>query len=262
MLGNGDLGFEGLAAVDDADELCRRLVAAPWGWRSSTRHMEGVALLAQVHGTGELPDSFVALLLCACRRWRRVTARLIAAIEDCGLLGDVQLDELAESLLCQESVVSYPLSWISPQALEIDVEAGSSRALIADEDALALAQHRLSLAPPLRRWAAHRALNTDPARLDDLLRRAETFAPRHRAALIHGVLDAADALDESGRRAVVDVGLQTAQTGVRRTALDRLCELDGPVPALRRARADNNACVRTWQPRHPEPAPVQSTFAI
>jgi len=44
-----------LAAIDDADELCRLLLGNPTGWRRSTRHAEAVELLTRVHGTGELP---------------------------------------------------------------------------------------------------------------------------------------------------------------------------------------------------------------
>jgi hypothetical protein len=43
-----------------------------------------------------------------------------------------------------------------------------------------------------------------------------------------------------------------AQASVRRTALDRLCELDGSETALRRAHADTNASVRKWRPQGPE----------
>ena len=132
--------------------------------------------------------AFVALLLCSCRRWDRVTTRLIAAIEPSGVLCDSDLDELAESLLSHELVISYPLTWISPQWLDIDLSA------------------------------ARRALRADPTRLDDLLSAAEGFQPRHRDALIHGLLDAADVLDEVQRRGVVRRGLQTAQASVRRTA--------------------------------------------
>lgn len=64
--------------------------------------------------------------------------------------------------------------------------------------------------------------------MDDLLSAAGALKPRHRDALIHGLLDAADVLEEAQRRRVVGRGLQTAQASVRRTALDRLCELDGP----------------------------------
>ena len=49
------------------------------------RHQEAVELLAGVIGTGELPAALVALMICTCQRWDRVTARLITEIEhsDC-----------------------------------------------------------------------------------------------------------------------------------------------------------------------------------
>jgi hypothetical protein len=92
-------------------------------------------------------------------------------------------------------------------------------------------------------------LQTDPTRLDELLAAAEELEPRHRDALIHGLVDAADVLEGTTRRRLIRRGLRTAQAGVRRTALDRLCELDGPEKARHRARADTNASVRKWQPR-------------
>jgi hypothetical protein len=239
-----------LAASEDADELCQRLLASPWSWGSSTSHIEAVELLAKVHGTGELPASFVALMVCTCRRWDRVTARLIAAVEDGGLLDAAELDELAESFLCHEHAISYPLAWASPQWLEIELDAGNARTYTVDDDTLA--QHRPSVEPPLRRWAARRALRANPGRLDDLLRAARGFEPRHRDALVHGLLDAGDAIDENRRRRLIRRGLQTAQASVRRTALDWLCELDGPEKTHRRARADSNAAVRKWRPRGQE----------
>lgn len=86
VLWDDDSGLEELMGVEDAEEFCRQLLASPSGWGSSTRHMEAVELLGKIHGTGELPAAFVALLLCSCRRWDRVTTRLIAAIEASGLL--------------------------------------------------------------------------------------------------------------------------------------------------------------------------------
>jgi hypothetical protein len=73
------------------------------------------------------------------------------------------------------------------------------------------------------------------------------FEPRHRDALVHGLLDAADVLDEAHRRGLIARGLKAAPASVRRTALDRLCELDGPDKARRRAQRDSNAEVRKWQ---------------
>jgi hypothetical protein len=212
--------------------------------------MEAVELLSAVRGTTELPASFVALLLCTCQRWDRVTTRLIAAIEESGLLCDAELDQLAESFLAHENVIVYPLCWVFPQWLDVDLSDGTGRNYTVDEDALA--EHRPSFEPPLRRWAARRALRADPARLDDLLSAARVFEPRQRDALIHGLLDAAGGLDETTRRRLIRRGLRTAQASVRRTALDRLCELDGPEKARRRARADANAAVRKWRPRQPE----------
>jgi hypothetical protein len=65
-------------------------------------------------------------------------------------------------------------------------------------------------------------------------------------------VDAADVLEEASCRRVVRRGLQTAQASVRRTALERLCDLDGPEKAVRRARSDPNATVREWRPQSPQ----------
>lgn len=200
-----------------------------------------------VHGGREPPASLVALLLCTCRRWHRVTAELLVAVEDCGLLGDADLDELSGWCLAYEHEIVYPLAWLSPEWLETDLETGAGETRAIDEDTLV--RHRVRFEPPLRRWAARRALGTDPRRLGELLRSADAFEPRHRDALIHGLLDAADALDQAARHRLVRRGLRAARASVRRTALDLLCALDGPDKARRRAGADAGATVRAWRPR-------------
>jgi len=229
-------------------------LASPWAWGSSTRHTEAVEVLANVQGTGELPMSFVALMLCTCRRWDRVTGRLIAAIADSGLLDSTGLDELAASFLTHEQVIAYPLAWVSPQWLEIGLDDGHGRTDTVDEETLG--HHRVDVEPPLRRWAAGRALRAAPAQLQELLRAAELFAPRDRSAVIHGLLDAAEVLDEPRRRGLIDRGLNASGASVRRTALDRLSELDGPDEAGRRARSDSNATVRKWRAPEPQLAPA------
>jgi len=255
MLRLGDEAVAELVAINDAEELCRRLLASPSGWRRSTRHTEAVELLASVGGSSDLPASFVALLLCTCRRWDRVTAKLIAELQDSGLLNDAELDELAEAFLAHEQAISYSLAWVSPEWLEVELDAGTGRTVTVDENTLAA--HRPSIAPPLRRWAANRALRSSPARLDELLHTAERFEPRPRSALIQGLLDTADALDTSDQRTLVDQGLQSGQTSLKLTALDRLCELDSPETVLRRARSDTNATVRAWLPAA---EPMQTTL--
>ena len=179
----------------------------------STQPAEAVELLTRVHGTGELSFSLAVLLVCTCRRWDRVTAKLIAAIHDSRLLDDTELDELADAFLAHDHVISYPLAWASPQWLEIDLHDGTGRTYTVTEDTPA--QHRVRPEPPLRRWAARQALHTHPERLAELLSTAERFEPRHRDSTIHGLLDAAYRLDEPARRTVVDRGLRAAHGSVR-----------------------------------------------
>lgn len=246
MLRGGDELLDELLALEDAEELCRRLLAtpSPWGWGRSTRHQEAVELISGVSGTSELSPAFVALLVCTCGRWDRVTARLIAAIEQSGLLGDADLDELADALLSHTPVVAHPPASVSPEHLEIQLDDGDSSAVTVSQDALA--HDRPNIEPPLRRWAARRGLAVDPARVGQLLDVAQQFEPRHRDAVIHGLLDAAAALDEQQQRTLIARGLAGGQSGVRLAALDLLCRLDGADAARRRALDDPNATVRTW----------------
>lgn len=236
-----DEGIAELADIEDADELCRRLLESPWRWSSSSRWREAVYLLGRVRGTGTLPVSFLALLLCTCWRWDRVTSKLIAGLEGSGMLAEADLDELAEAFLGDEVVIEYPFLWVRPQGLDL-----GEPAVHIDEHTMARAERHP--APPLRRWAAARTLRGDPGKLDGLLESARSLAPLHREAVLHGLIDSADSLDESDRRRVVQHGLRCGVGRVRRAALDRLCELDGPEVAIRRARADSNRSVRAWRP--------------
>jgi hypothetical protein len=67
--------------------------------------------------------------VCTCRRWGRVTGRLIAGVEDSALLDDTELDELAEVFLAHEQAISYPLAWVSPEWLEVDLDDGTAQTL-------------------------------------------------------------------------------------------------------------------------------------
>ena len=83
------------------------------------------------------------------------------------------------------------------------------------------------------------------------------WAPRHRDALLHGLLDAADGLDAGQCRQLVGRALRSGIARVRRAAMDRLCELDGPGAALRHARSDADRTVRAWRPPG-MPTPAQA----
>ncbi len=200
-------------------------------------------------GTGTLPDAFLAMLVCTCDRWGRVTAKLIAAVEGSGILTGADLDELAESFLGEEVLIEYPFLWAYPRGLDLGSSDQAVPGFVVDEDTMAQTRRRPE--PPLRRWAAARALRSDPGRLDDLLASTGSLPPRHRDAALQGLLDAADALEEGDCRRLARRGLRCSVGSVRRSALDRLCELDRLDAALRRARADANRAVRAWRPTTP-----------
>ena len=171
------------------------------------------------------------------------------------MLSGPDLDELAESLLSDEVVAVFPLAWISGQWLELGAADGTTRTVQVSDEAVARDERRVE--PPLRRWAAARALRNDPARLEELLACADGMAPRHRDAFLHGLLDAADGLDAGQCRQLVGRALRSGIARVRRAALDRLCELDGPGAALRHARSDADRTVRAWRPPG-TPTPAQA----
>ncbi len=145
-------------------------------------------------------------------------------------------------------MIEYPFLWACPRGLDLG-SSDEAADFVVDEDTMAETRRRPEA--PLRRWAAARALRSDPGRLDDLLTLTGSLPPRHREAALHGLLDAADALEEGDRRRLVRRGLRCSIGSVRRSALDRLCELDGADAALRRARADANRAVRAWRPATP-----------
>jgi hypothetical protein len=252
-----DPAAEELTEARDREELCRLLLHYAWGWGSSTRHQEAVGLLRDLPSQPSVPDVLVALLLCTCRRWDRVTAKLIAGIEQCGVMSGPDLDELAESLLSDKVTIVFPLAWISERWVEFDIAGGPTRTVEVDKDATAQDERRVE--PPLRRWGAARVLRNDPARLEDLLARADGLPPRHRDALLHGLLDAGDGLDTDQRRLLVRKALHSGIARVRRAALDRLCELDGPKAAQQRARRDPDQTVRAW---HPPETPAQGQLEL
>jgi len=246
-----------LAAAGDREGLCKLLLHSAWGWGSSTGHQEAVGLLRDLPDDDTVPTVLVALLLCTCRRWDRVTAKLIAGIEECGVLTGPDLDELAESLIGDKVTIVFPLAWISERWVEFDTAGGPPKTV--EVGAEATAHDERPVEPPLRRWGAARVLSNDPARLEDLLARADGLPPRHRDALLHGLLDACDGLEIEQRRLVVRRALCSGIARVRRAALDRLCELDGPRVAQRRARSDPDRTVRAWRP--PE-APAQDMLDL
>ena len=235
-----------LRGAKDAEELSRLLLSSPSGWGSSTRPAEALELLRAFRETSEPTGRLVGLLLCTCPRWDRVTAKLIAQLEASGLLNDDDLDELAESFLSDELNIRCSVAWLSPDWLELDLRTGHTERVRPPKDALTTT--RLSVEPPLRRWAATRVLRSRPERLSDLLTLAGRLARLQGYAVVQGLLDGAGVLGDAERRRLVSRGLGTGRASVRLAALDVLCADKGAEAARRRARSDADAKVRAWRP--------------
>lgn len=97
-----------------------------------------------MRGTGTLPDAFLAMLLCTCDRWGRVTAKLIAAIDGSGILTGADLDELGRIVLSEEVVIEYPFLWACPQGLDLGSSDEGAPGFVVDENTMAKTRRRPS----------------------------------------------------------------------------------------------------------------------
>jgi hypothetical protein len=249
----GEYGrHEDLIALHTAasvEDLWRTLIVGP-----GLRHgqlFEAVGLFQRHHGNGEPEALNTALLLCTDRRWDRESGRLVTALVGTGILGDADIGELIECFLWSDRYrVTYPAAWVSPEWIEIDLgngpETRGPRLVHVDPDA-PVAVGR-PIASPLRRWAAAADLRRDPGRLTSLTGRALELDSRHGAAVMAGILDAVDDLDQRAARQAIERGLDWPRGSVRVQALDLLAGVDAEL-ARARAAVDPDAKVRAWSSR-------------
>ena len=107
-------------------------------------------------------------------------------------------------------------------------------------------QVRREVRPPLRRWAAAELLRQRPERLDDVFARTQTLSARDAAAVVAGIIDASDALDQQRAQRVLEIGLGWPEGWVRLVALERLAGGHGLDAARRLAADDPDARIRRW----------------
>ena len=88
-------------------------------------------------------------------------------------------------------------------------------------------QVRREVRPPLRRWAAAELLRQRPERLDEVFARRQTLSARDAAAVVAGIIDAADALDDQRAQRLLEIGLGWPAGWVRLVALERLAGCHG-----------------------------------
>jgi hypothetical protein len=191
-------------------------------------------------------------LLCTDRRWDRDSGRLVRALVGTGILGDADIGELIECFLWSDRYrVTYPAGWVSAEWLEIDLgdapDTRGSRIVRIDPDAPVSVER--PIAPPLRRWAAATELRRDPHKLASVAGRALELDSRHGTAVMAGVIDAIDVLDDRTARQAIELGLKWPRGSVRIQALDLLAAFDAEL-ARSLAAVDPDAKVRAWITRH------------
>lgn len=163
-------------------------------------------------------------------------------------MGDGDIGELIECFLWSDRYrVTYPAAWVSPEWIEIDLgdapDTRGSRLVRIDPDSPVSIER--PIAPPLRRWAAAADLRRDPRRLASLAGRALELDSRDGAAVMAGVLDAIEVLDDRTARRAIELGLDWPRGSVRVQALDLLAAVD-PELARSLAAVDPDAKVRRW----------------
>jgi hypothetical protein len=237
--------FDDLVALHtaaDAGELHRRLLCFGAGGGNRSDAFEPWCLFHHVHA--EEPEGAVvtALLLVTDGRWRNATGRLVRRIEESGLVPDDQLDLLAQTFRAAGPQVYWeaPGDWFTGTAIVLAPDVPGAVDVIDDDEPGGPGDGPVVFArevrPPLRRWAAVRAVRSDPGCWGAVAHRAGQVDPRGGAAIFHGLLDSIRLLTPAAHDFVLDLAESWPQRRVREAAV-----------ALRHAP--------------PEPAPVAGSAA-
>lgn len=197
-----------LHTAEDAGELHRRLLCFGDGGGNTSDAFEPWCLLHRFHA--DEPDGAVvtALLLLTDRRWRDATWRLVRRIEESGLVPDDQLDLLAQTFLAAGPQVYWeaPGDWFAGPAIVLDSDSSDVvDAEDLDEPDDRPAVFAREIRPPLRRWAAARAVRSDPGCWGALVKRAREVEPRAGAAIMFGLVDGIDLVAPAARGFLLDI---------------------------------------------------------
>lgn len=241
--------------AEDAGELHRRLLCFGDGGGNKADASEPWCLLHRFHADEPDGAADTALLLLTDRRWRNATARLVQRIDESGLVPHDQLDLLAQTFLAAGPKVFWeaPADWFGGPAIVLDPHSHDGVDVVEAEDLdepddgpVVFARE---IRPPLRRWAAARAVRSDPACWGALVKRAREVEPRAGAAIMFGLVDGIDVVAPAARGFLLDIAESWPHRRLREaaTALRHPPEgAPGPVPKATGAR--RAAAVSAAQP--------------
>jgi hypothetical protein len=242
-----------LLLADSADALHRVLVLHRPGW-SRADATEPFRLLRKFHATEPQASMQTAVLLLTDRRWKNACGQLVRVIADSGMFDDEQLDLLATTFLAAGDAVYWavPDDWFS-QGVDIVLDEGLEVDLDGDdlevEDEVPVegpTVARRDVHPPLRRWAAARAVRRDPHAWGRVMARSDELGGRRGAFVALGLLDALDVLPAATQKLLVEQAVRAPDQAVRLAGCERLAQRVGATIASEQAKADPSAKVRAW----------------
>lgn len=237
-----------IAALSDPLSLWRLLVTDTLGPKLPPS--VAVDTFRRLHSNGAAGAFDSAVLLCTDRRWRNVSAKVIAGIVDSGVLDDGDQDRLANTLLSQQQLdYQHPLWWIGNTFVEFDLDSpGRSRPVRIDPNTPTTARRHIW--PPLRSWAAGRVLGRRLASAGDVLECAHSLPARDAAAVVTGAVHAVGNLDDDQASTVLDAALSWGHQTARRAALQRLLAAGKNELVHTLASNDPDASIRLWALRN------------
>lgn len=213
-----------LGNAGSVEEFHRRLVLFPSADRNRSDAFEPVCWFRHYHETKGHGAATTALLLVTDRRWRNATGRIMEGISNSGLIGDDDLDLLAQAFLAAGPYLYWkaPEDWFD-DGIEIVLEHETNSRSVPADPAPATSDGgptvvRRELRPPLRRWAAARLVRRDPTTWGSVLQRAGELEARNGAAVLRGLLDAVDSLPERAQSVLVRRAAVWPQRDVRAAA--------------------------------------------
>jgi hypothetical protein len=244
--------FAALFGAESPNDLWLALTLGA-GLPSVANSFDAEMLWRHHHGDGQPGAGDTALLLCTDMRWRRAAAGLIAAIAGSGVLDEAGLTELATRFLEGTTIIwTAPLSWSDGEWVTIQLgdqtaeDTAEDTAEISGDDAGGPLNFVRRVPPPLHRWAAAQLVRLHPGEWADVWECAQRLDAAGTGAALAGMLDVLGALSEPAASGLLAIGLGWPRGSVRRTALERLAEREGPDAACRLAARDPDAKIREW----------------
>ncbi len=213
-------GLVALHSADDVGELHRRLLCFAHGGGNKADAFEPWCLLRQFHKDAPEGAVVTAMLLLTDRRWCNATGRLIRRIEESRLVPEHQLDLLAQTFLAAGAQVYWeaPGDWFDGPAIVLDADGPDSVDLGEHEEPDGPVVFAREVRAPLRRWAAARAVRSDPACCGALVQRARQVDPRGGAAIVHGLVDSINLLTPAARDVVLHIAERWPHRQLREAA--------------------------------------------